>query len=244
LGSGELEFLGRLDDQVQIRGFRVELGEIEAALSEHPAVLAAVVRLRVDAAGNERLVAWLVPGAEVPGAEAPRAEAPRAAELRDFLKLQLPEYMVPAAFVVLATLPMTATGKVDLRALPAPDGERPEQEQAYIAPRDELEEQLAAIWGELLGVDRVGINDSFFDLGGHSLLSTQVVSRVREELGVALPLGLLFEAPTLAGLAAAYWRQEMQGDESDLAAMMAEMEELSDEELERLLAAENESQER
>ncbi|MEM7357233.1 MAG: phosphopantetheine-binding protein, partial [Acidobacteriota bacterium] len=139
-------------------------------------------------------------------------------------------------------LPLTPTGKVDLRALQSIEtAHRPEQAQAYEAPRDALEEQLAAIWCDLLKIDRVGIHDNFFELGGHSLLATQVVSRVREELGVRLPLGLLFEAPTLAGLAEAYWRTENRDPESEdeLAELMAEMEDLSDEEIERLLAAED-----
>ena len=187
--DGELEFLGRVDAQVKIRGFRVEPGEVEAVLLEQEEVHEAVVTVREDAAGQKRLVAYVVPaeGAEV-----------STAELRGRLGARLPEHMVPAALVVLEALPLTATGKVDRRALPAPDHV---DAAAYVAPRTPTQEVLAGIWAEVLGTERVGVEENFFELGGHSLLATRAVSRARQAFGVEVPLRALFEAPTVAGLA-------------------------------------------
>ncbi|MBW8767933.1 MAG: AMP-binding protein, partial [Geodermatophilales bacterium] len=192
LPDGAVEFLGRIDHQVKVRGFRIELGEVEAALAAHPAVREAVVVARADDAGR-RLVAYLVPHPE--GAEAPLLSL---AELRANLSLTLPDYMVPAAWVLLGALPLTPSGKVDRRALPAPEGGRLELGAVYVAPRTALEELLAGIWAEVLGLDRVGVHDNFFALGGHSLLAAQVVSRAGEALEIEVPLRLLFEAPTVA----------------------------------------------
>ncbi len=188
LATGQLEYLGRTDFQVKVRGYRIEPGEIETVLGRHPAVREAVVLAREDAPGERRLVAYV-------GA----AEAVPAAELRAHLRESLPEYMVPSALVVLEALPISPNGKVDRRALPAPEPGGGEAE--YEAPRSVTEELLAEIWAEVLRAERVGIRDSFFELGGHSLLATRVVSRVREAFGVELPLRALFEAPTVAGLA-------------------------------------------
>jgi len=188
LPDGNIEFLGRVDHQVKIRGFRIELGEIEAALGQHPAVREAVVLAREDAPGEKRLVAYVV------------AEA-AADELRRFLKDKLPDPMVPAVFVLLDTLPLLSNGKIDRRALPAPDRTRPELDKAFLAPRTPVEELLAEIWAQLLDLERVGVHDNFFDLGGHSLLATQAVSRMREAFQMEIPLRLLFEIPTVAGLA-------------------------------------------
>ncbi|HTG36439.1 MAG TPA: non-ribosomal peptide synthase/polyketide synthase [Thermoanaerobaculia bacterium] len=189
--DGAIEFAGRVDQQVKIRGFRVELGEIEAVLARHPAVREVAVVDREDGP-TRSLAAYLVfqPG-----------EAPEEGELRRFLLAALPAYMVPADFVVMAALPLAPTGKVDRRALPAP--ERRSAAAGFAAPRNPAEERLAAIWAALLSRETVGIHDSFFDLGGHSLLATQVISRVRESFGVELPLRLLFERPTVAALAEA-----------------------------------------
>jgi amino acid adenylation domain-containing protein len=190
--DGNIEFLGRADHQVKIRGFRIELGEIEAVLGQHPAVREAVVLAREDAPGEKRLVAYVV---------AEREPLPTTTDLRNFLKEKLPEYMVPAVFVLLDALPLMPNGKIDRRALPSPDRSRPELDKAFVAPRTPTEELLAEIWAQLLDLERVGIHDNFFDLGGHSLLATQLVSRMRETFQVEIPLRRLFEVPTVAGLA-------------------------------------------
>jgi len=192
LENGDIEYLGRLDHQVKIRGFRIELGEIEAVLAEHPAVREGVVLAREDVPGDKRLVAYLV-------ADHPPADL--VGKLRALLRASLPEYMVPATFVLLEALPLTPNGKIDRKALPLPDRSGSTQ-AAYVAPRTPTEEILAGTWAELLGAERVGIEDNFFDLGGHSLLAMQVVSRVRQALGVELQLRDLFAAPTVSRLAA------------------------------------------
>jgi amino acid adenylation domain-containing protein len=200
--DGNIEFLGRLDYQVKIRGFRIELGEIEAALSQHPQVRQVVVIARdvarQDQPGDKRpshedfrLVAYIVPDSK---------QAPSADELRRILRSQLPEYMLPSAFVFLQALPLTPNGKVDRRALPAPDSLRPELETPFAPPRNPTEEMLVSIWSQVLGIEQLGIHDNFFELGGHSLLATQVVSRLRQAFQVELPLHKLFEKPTVAGL--------------------------------------------
>ena len=202
--DGGLDYLGRLDQQVKIRGFRIELGEIEAALAAHPAVREAVV-LAEGEGGDRRLVAYLAGGFGGEGGEsAGTGEPPSAAALRAWLGATLPAPMIPSGYVILDALPLTPNGKVDRRALArlAPAPARAGAEGAFVAPRGPVEEILAEIWADLLGVERVGRDDGFFALGGHSLLATQVVSRVRQALGVELPLRQLFEAPTLAGLAA------------------------------------------
>ncbi|QRO01038.1 non-ribosomal peptide synthase/polyketide synthase [Archangium violaceum] len=190
--KGELEYLGRLDEQVKVRGMRVELGEVEAVLMGHPAVREAAVAQKEDAAGNKRLVGYVVPR---PGQQV------EVGLLRAWLGERLPEHQVPSAWVVLETLPLSTSGKVDKKALPAPDGSRPEQERPYVAPRTSTERQLAEVWAPLLGLDRVGVDDDFFELGGHSLLATQAISRISALFGVELPLRELFEAPTVARLA-------------------------------------------
>ncbi|HEU4556902.1 MAG TPA: amino acid adenylation domain-containing protein, partial [Longimicrobium sp.] len=189
LADGTLEFLGRTDRQVKVRGFRIEPGEIEARLREHPEVREAVVLAREDAPGDRRLVAYLV------GPESIAIDA-----LRAHLSERLPEYMVPAAYVQLEGLPLTPTGKVDRKALPAPEGDAFAR-RGYEAPVGETEAALAEIWSELLKVEQVGRQDHFFELGGHSLLATRVAARVHQVFGVDLPLGAVFERPALAGLA-------------------------------------------
>ncbi len=190
--DGSLEFLGRRDTQIKLRGHRIELGEIEAVLSQHPAIRQAVVLSREDVPGDQRLVAYWV---------ARHTPPPSHAELQRFLRAQLPVYMLPAAFVQLDVLPLTPSGKVDRRALPAPASVRPALAQALVAPRTPAEEVLTGIWAGVLGLDTVGIHDNFFDLGGHSLLALQVLARVRTAFQVEVPLRALFEAPTVAGLA-------------------------------------------
>ncbi|WP_368857955.1 amino acid adenylation domain-containing protein [Streptomyces sp. 43Y-GA-1] len=191
LPNGELEFVGRVDDQVKLRGFRIELGEIEAAVLESPAVDQAAVIVREDRPGVRAVVAYVVPEAGAGGA----GSAVDVAALRERVAAALPEYMVPSAFVVLDALPLTVHGKLDRRALPVPElvvGGR--------GPRSAREEILCGLFGEVLGVEGVGVEDGFFDLGGHSLLATRLVSRVRSVLGVELPVRALFEHPTVAAL--------------------------------------------
>ena len=193
LPDGTIEFLGRNDFQVKIRGFRIEPGEIEARLTQHPAVREAVVLAREDGPGDKRLVAYYT---VVPDAEAADAEA-----LRRHLSAILPEYMVPAAYVRLDALPLTANGKLDRKALPAPDGAA-YAARGYEAPVGEIEMHLARIWAEVLGLERVGRHDNFFELGGHSLLAVRVISRLRRE-GLQADVRALFATPTLSALAAA-----------------------------------------
>ncbi|HEV2733442.1 MAG TPA: amino acid adenylation domain-containing protein, partial [Longimicrobiaceae bacterium] len=188
-GRGELEFLGRMDAQVKLRGFRIEPGEVEATLLEAPEVREATVVVREDVPGKARLVAYVVPAE---GAE------PGAGELRARLSARLPEHMVPGAFVVLDRLPLTVSGKIDRRALPAPE---PGAGAEHAAPRTATEEVLAGIWAEVLGLETVGVEAGFFELGGHSLLAAQVVSRARQLFGVEVPLRAIFEVPTVAALA-------------------------------------------
>ncbi|MEW6367293.1 MAG: amino acid adenylation domain-containing protein [Acidobacteriota bacterium] len=204
--DGVIEFLGRVDHQVKIRGFRIELGEIEACLAEHPDVQDCVVLAREDDPGEKRLVAYLVPRE---GHRRP------SGDVRAWLRAKLPEYMVPAAFVMLDSLPLTPNGKVDRDALPAPEGDAADAGRAFAGPRTPVEEVVAGIWADVLKLDRIGIHDSFFDLGGHSLLATQVISRVRQALRVDLPLRRLFDTPTVSGLADALERALRSGDESE-----------------------------
>jgi len=191
--DGSIEFLGRIDHQVKIRGFRIEPGEIEAVLAQHPGVGENTVTAREDEPDNKRLVAYVVPRG---------GRAPVTGELlRNFLREKLPEYMIPSVFVMLEALPLTPSGKVDRRALPVPDQNRPELKEAFVAPRTPAEKVIAGIWAEVLGLERVGVHDNFFDLGAHSLLATLVISRVRDAFQVELSLRSLFETPTVAGLA-------------------------------------------
>ncbi|AVH63712.1 non-ribosomal peptide synthetase [Nostoc sp. 'Peltigera membranacea cyanobiont' N6] len=207
LPDGNIEYLGRIDNQVKIRGFRIELGEIEAALSQHPHVQASCVIAREDNRGDKRLVAYIVLQPE---------QTPTVQELRSFLKERLPEYMVPSAIVLLESLPVTPNGKIDRRALPAPEPSS-ESRDKYVAPRTPIEEILALIWQQVLKVELVGRYDNFFELGGHSLLATQLVSRVRSSLKVELPLRSLFAAPTIAQLALLI--QQLQQQDIELSAL-------------------------
>jgi amino acid adenylation domain-containing protein len=198
LGDGSIEFLGRNDFQVKIRGMRVELGEIEVELKRHPAVRDAAVVLAKDGQEN-RLVAYLVFHNE---------KSAGRKEIREFLHERLPEHMLPSTFVTLKAFPLTPSGKVDRRELPAPG--KVESSEGYIAPRTELEEVLAVIFSEVLRVERVGVLDDFFELGGHSLLATQIASRVRESLHAELPVRTIFEEPTISGLARAMVEDERE----------------------------------
>jgi acyl carrier protein len=227
LADGTLEFLGRTDFQVKVRGFRIELGEIEAALLAMEGVREAVVVVRGEPA-DPRLVAYVV-----------GEGAADAARLRAGLRERLPEHMVPAALVALEALPLTPNGKVDRGALPDPQWGS--AARGYVAPRGRTEEVLCEIWSQVLGVERVGVEDDFFDLGGHSLNATQFLYRAREALGVEITLRMLFERPTVAGLAEAVadgGGEEEPGIIGRRAAqrLLTGLDELSDTEVERLLA--------
>ncbi|MGH7412374.1 MAG: amino acid adenylation domain-containing protein, partial [Candidatus Methylomirabilis sp.] len=192
LSGGCLVHLGRKDFQVKIRGYRVEIAEIEMALMRIPRIQEAVVLAHEDQHGDKSLVAYLT----VDG-----VPAPSSGELKGQLMQRLPDYMIPSAFVFVDSLPLTSTGKVDRRALPAPDRTTGDRGTAFVAPRTEIQKELARIWEEVLGVERVGVKDSFFELGGHSLLATQVFSRIRSCFRVELPLSSLFAGPTVGEMA-------------------------------------------
>jgi amino acid adenylation domain-containing protein len=217
LADGNLEFLGRMDHQFKIRGNRVEAGEIEATLTEHPAVTQAVVVAHEVGSGDRQLTAYVV-------AANPRDAS--AAELRAHLKKNLPEYMIPSTFVHLESLPLTPHGKVDRNALPA--GQRTAEDGAYVAPRTSTEEALASIWAEVLNVERVGIHDNFFDLGGHSLLAMRVIARIRARFETELPLRVIFETPTVAEIEPVLMQRQkdtseaVRATEQMVAAMSAE----------------------
>ena len=229
LPDGNLEFLGRIDNQVKIRGFRIELGEIESVLEGHPGVREAVVVLREDVPGDKRLVAYFT---------AKGGDQPSASELRGLLLAKLPEYMVPAAIVILDRLPLTPNGKVDRKALPRPALTWPELNEAFVVPRTPVEEVLARIWCEILGLNQVGVHDNFFELGGHSLLATRIISRVRHSFAVDLPLRSLFESPTVEGMASSLL--QLAGKPAELekrAALLLRVAELSESEVDAMLAA-------
>ncbi|MEH2448292.1 MAG: amino acid adenylation domain-containing protein [Nostoc sp.] len=192
LPNGDIEYLGRIDYQVKVRGFRIELSEIEAHLSQYPKVRETVVVVSSDETYSQRIVAYVVPQSQ---------QTLTITELRDFLELKLANYMMPAAFVMLDVLPLTPNGKVDRKALPAPKVTQLLSESDFIAPSTPIEEMLALIWAEVLGIEKVGIHNNFFTLGGHSLLATRVISQVRQVFQQELPLRRLFEQPTIAGLA-------------------------------------------
>jgi amino acid adenylation domain-containing protein len=213
--DGNIEFVRRIDQQVKLRGFRIELGEIETALCRHGSVKEAVAVIREDSPGNKRLVAYVVPSA---------GESPNGSELRNFLKGNLPDFMLPAAFVTLDALPLTANGKIDHLSLPGPDTARFENGSGYVGPRNEIEEILAEIWVSVLSVDQVGVHNDFFDLGGHSLNATQVIARIHNAFEIQLPLRALFANRTISELALAIEE-----------AMIREVAQVADEDAERRL---------
>ncbi len=230
LPDGNIEFLGRADHQVKVRGYRIELGEIEALLSQHPAVAEAVVVAQAEQGGDKRLVAYFVPKSDF------KDKAPSSSELRNYLKANLPNYMVPGIFMAIDQIPRTPIGKVDRKALPVPDRDRPELKHEYVAPRNPVEQMIADLWAKTIGIEKVGIYDNFFDLGGHSLMATQIISRLRNTYNVEIPLRKLFEAPTVANLAMVIAEaQAAQVGEEELGKMLDELEGLSEEEVEKLL---------
>ncbi len=237
--DGNVEFLGRIDHQVKVRGFRIELGEIEATLTTMEHMRDVVVLAREDQPGDPRLVAYYIHD---------QAQDVEPDVFRSYLRQQLPEYMIPAIFLRLDEFPLTTSGKVDRKALPAPELSREALNTDYVAPRNETEEKLAEIISSLLHVETVGVHDNFFDLGGHSLLATQLISHLREEFAIELPLRKLFESPTIAGIAEAMLSPEAvridedapkleaveRGDE-DIESLLDEIDGLSDEEISSLL---------
>jgi amino acid adenylation domain-containing protein len=235
LPEGVIDFLGRVDHQVKIRGVRIEPAEVEAVLRRHERVAECVVLVREDEPGDKRLVAYVVGGVEVDA-------------LREHVRSCVPEYMVPAAFVLMDSLPATPNGKLDRRALPAP--EYASDEERYVAPRTPAEETLAAIWSEVLGIERVGVQDNFFELGGHSLLATRVISRARDAFGSALSVRAIFEDPTIEGLARVLAEQgsatgadssgqQASVEDSTTHQLLSMIDDLSEEELDRLLSAQS-----
>jgi len=192
LSDGTIEFIGRLDHQIKIRGYRIEPGDIEAALEKHPLIKEACVIAHEFGPADKRLVAYLAAG---------QAQAPGISEIRAFLAAKLPEYMIPSSFVALETLPLNANGKVDRKALPLPEATRPELNAAYLAPESGTEKVIAALWREVLHLDKVGIRDNFFDLGGNSVMIVRIHHRLKQHLGRDFPLIALFQYPTIDTLA-------------------------------------------
>ncbi|WP_442757464.1 phosphopantetheine-binding protein, partial [Pseudomonas sp. PM2] len=215
--DGVVDYLGRVDHQVKVRGFRIELGEIEARLREQDNVGETVV-VAQDGPTGKQLVAYVVPVESV-GDEAVWRDA-----LRRALKTRLPDYMVPAYFVFLAQMPLTPNGKLDRRSLPEPDASQ--LQQHYVAPQTELEQQIAAIWADILHLPQVGLNDNFFEIGGHSLLAIQITSRVQAELGLEVPLVEVFQTDSLRAYvqAAATFRAGTAEDFDDLRDFLSELE--------------------
>jgi len=227
LPDGNIDFLGREDFQVKIGGHRIELGEIEAALTQHPAVRTGVVSAVGERRGHKRLVAYVI---------AEDGQDLTVTDLRTFLKERLPEYMVPSAFAFLEAFPLTPNSKVDRRALPAPEQDRSELGKEFVAPRTPIERRLAAIFSQVLNVERVGVNDDFFELGGHSLIATQFISRLNDTFQVSFPIRTIFERPTIAELTELMVVSQLERVESDvLEDVLAEIEGLLDDEAALLL---------
>ena len=226
LPDGNFELIGRRDNQVKIRGLRVELGEIESVLKQHPGVDDAVVRLWDEDKDVQRLVAYVVANRAYPGA---------IGELREFTEECLPEHMVPSSYVMLEKLPLTPNGKIDRDALPSPDYSISQSREPFVMPTTPIETALAQIWSQILRVENIGINDSFFSLGGHSMLGTQVMSRVRQEFQVDVPLRDLFDRPTIAGLAAAIEKSQAERREAEEAEILKMIEGLSENEVAAML---------
>jgi amino acid adenylation domain-containing protein len=214
--GGTLEFLGRIDQQVKLRGFRIELGEVEALLEEHREVSAAVAVVREDSPGDQRLIAYFAPA---------DGRAVELEQLRRLCKARLPPFMVPSGFVSLDAFPLTANGKLNRNALPAPDGARPSLGDSYLPPQTPVERTLVSIWSEILGVARIGLDDDFFDLGGHSLLAVRMLARVRESFDLDLHLHRVFEHSTVRELAATITADLLDAaDEDELSSLLAEIE--------------------
>jgi amino acid adenylation domain-containing protein len=231
LPDGCLVHLGRKDFQVKIRGYRVEIAEVEMALMDLDPVKEAVVVAREDVLGHKRLIAYIVLRS---------TPAPTTSALRAALTVKLPDYMVPSVSVFLDKIPVIGIGKIDRNALPAPTNSRPALDEPYVSPRTPLEEELSRIWAEVLSLDQVGIHDNFFDLGGHSLAATRVVSQVIKKCQLELPLQSLFQSPTVAETAAIITQhQAKRASDAELAQMLREVEAMTEEEAQKQLAGES-----
>jgi len=226
LPDGNIEFMGRIDQQVKIRGFRVEPAEVEVVLKRHPVVKQAAIVAFDDKLGEKRLAAYVVGNKEI-----------KADDLRPYLLQHLPEYMVPSALITVNEIPLTRNGKVDTRALPSPEQEPSRTHSEFLEPRNPDEEKLVGIWREVLKLERVSIKDNFFELGGHSLLATQIIARIRSAFRVQLPLSAFLEAPTIDELAGKLGQYpQVESEQEELARLLRELEGISEEEAERLLA--------
>ena len=244
LSNGCIDFLGRMDHQVKVRGFRIELSEIEHVLLSHPSVGACAVTAREDSPGDTRLIAYTVTIA---------GTSSTSGELRLYVSQKLPAYMVPSAFITLDELPLTPNGKLDRKALPAPDGELHNSTREYLAPSTPLEQTIVAIWEQVLRVERIGLHDNFFEIGGHSLLATQVISRMREALQVELSLRMIFEHPTVASLvtlvtdrqcaSSALMSSPIPREKFDLDRLLGELDQLTEDEVNLLMSDEMQSTE-
>ncbi|WP_338247660.1 amino acid adenylation domain-containing protein [Dictyobacter halimunensis] len=221
-GAGELEYLGRIDQQVKIRGFRIELGEIESQLRKLPGIRGCTVQVAADGRGGKRLVGYLVQEEESNW---------ETGALRRQLQTVLPDYMLPSLFISLSELPLTANGKLDRRALPTPEQAASQGARELVAPRDAVEEIVADLWKEILGLEMISIYDNFFEIGGHSLLATQLLSHLRQMLQIDVPLRDLFEKPVLADFAAHLQSFDVDEDDAEATAMLAEIEQLSEQEV-------------
>jgi amino acid adenylation domain-containing protein len=230
--TGEIEFLGRVDQQVKIRGFRIELGEIEAELQAHEAIRQAVVIARPGITGEKQLVAYLVMK-ERPSEESGKDNKLTTSALREYLLTRLPEYMIPSLYVFLEQMPLTPNGKIDRKQLPEPDPNLRSEERAYVAPQTKMEETIAGIWTELLGIERISVNDGFFELGGDSLLISRLVAKIHTVFDVNLPIRTIFLTPTILNIAAAVKAQRaIKNDQSYVEDFL---EDLSDDQIDALL---------
>ena len=221
LPSGSIEFVGRVDDLVKVRGFRIELGEISKTIRQHPEINDAFVLALDSDSDSSQIVAYAVPNLR---------STVSTMELRSYVRKQLPGYMVPARFIFLEALPVSPNGKIDRKALPAPGRSRPELDTPLVDGRTPLEKDLIQIWGEVLELDQIGIHDNFLDLGGNSLAATRIISRVIARFQTEIPLGSLFQSPTVAEMAAVISQYEIKKGENELETILNELESLEEKE--------------
>ena len=231
LANGDIEYLGRIDHQVKIRGFRIELGEIESVLAQHPEIYQAVVIVRENQLEDKRLVAYLVVVDDIP------LSIPT---LRTYLSQRLPNYMIPATFMILPSLPLTSNSKIDREKLPTPESGRENSNELFEHPRSPIEEKLVTIWSELLKVEHVGIRDSFFDLGGHSLILTKLANRIQDTFQVRFPLRVIFDLPTIEQMGKAIVEEQVKkADQGTIMHLLSKLHELTPEQVSELLRGQN-----